>query len=114
MSIKQDAVKKALAMLKAANAMYRIIEEDGTEYTNIVEKKKLREYQYPRGALTNYIRPHLMPMEAGDLVEIPVGEFNLQSIQSAATSWFCNNRGNGSCMSSVNKDKNVVEVIRIS
>lgn len=113
MTIKQDAVKKALALLKAANAMYRIIEEDGSEYTNIVEKKKTRTYQYPKGALTSYLRPHVENMEMGELIEIPVGEFNLHSLQSAVTGWFCNNKGNGSCMSSVNKDKNVVEVIRI-
>ena len=52
-------------MLQAAGAQYRIIDEDGQEYKNF-EEKKSRNYKYPFGALTNYIRPYVEKMEVGE------------------------------------------------
>jgi len=113
MNIKKQALQRAIAMLQGAGAQYKIIDEDGQEYTNF-EAKKTRTYKYPFGALTKHFRPYVEKMEVGELVEVPAGIYDLGSVQSALTGWFCNNHGNGSCMTSTNKQKKIVEVIRIS
>lgn len=113
MSIKKVALQKAIAMLQAAGAKYKIIDENGEEHCNF-DEKKTRTYKYPFGALSKHFKPFVENMEPGDLVEVPSATFDLLSMQSAIAGWFCNNHGNGSCMTSINRPKNVVEVIRVS
>ena len=112
MTIKKIALQKAIAMLQAAGAHYKIIDEENIEHSNMPERKS-RQYKYPMGTLTRHLRPFVENMNVGDLVEVPASEYDLQSMQSSVTGWFCNNRGKGSCMTSQNRDKNVVEVIRL-
>ena len=112
MSIKELALQKAIAMLQGANAKYKIVDEDGNEYSNFVEQRK-RKSMFPLGSITNHLKPYIENMSAGELVEIPGAEFPLESLQSTTTAWFCTNVGKGSCMTAINRDKNVVEVIRL-
>lgn len=112
MSIKQIAVQKAIAMLQAANAQYSIVDEEGKEYTNIVNKR--RKTEHPFGSVREHYKPYIQDMEPGDLVEVPNGNFPLESIQSGIVSWFCTTHGSGSCMTALNRSKNVIEVIRLS
>ena len=112
MSIKELALQKAIAMLQGANAKYKIVDEEGKEYSNFVESKKRRS-EFPFGSITNHLKPYIEDMSVGQLVEIPAMHFPLESLQSTTTAWFCTNVGKGSCMTAINRDKNVVEVIRL-
>ena len=112
MNIKHAAITKALAMLQAANAQYKIIDEHGIEYTNI-NKRERKKSIHPFGSVTAYLKPYVDNIEPGELVEIPAGKFSVDSVQSTVCAYFSKKIGKGSCMTAANKEKNIVEVIRI-
>ena len=68
------AIIRAIALLNATGAKYKVIATDGTEYGDLIVAKqptlKKRGFtinkDYPRGERTAYVRAILEPMQAGD------------------------------------------------
>ena len=112
--IKQQTLKKAISMLNAIGASYAIIDEDGTKHGELNVLRSLAPRKYPRGTLSNYVKPYLENMKVGDVVPIPIGEFSMNDIRSAAVSWSCYHWGNGTLTTAIDKEGGKVEALRIS
>ena len=112
--VKQQTLKRALAMLNAIGASYAVIDEEGTKHGTLEITEKKTRGKYPYGTLSTYAGKHIANMSVGDIQEIPFGEFDGESVRSAAVSWACYHWGNGTVTSATVKDKKVVEVLRIA
>jgi hypothetical protein len=75
------------------------------------QKKAVSTADY--GALREYYGPWLTDLAPGDTVEIPAKDFDLVDIQSGVCSKAVTEWGPGSCITSMNRTKNVLEVLRV-
>lgn len=113
-NIKQQTLKRALAMLNAIEAKYAVIDIDGNKYGDLeVSEKTKTARKYPHGELSAYASSHMANMSITDVCEIPFGKYEGAEVRGAAVSWACYHWGNGSVTTSTNTDKKVVEVLRI-
>lgn len=116
--LRDEAIKRALILLNAGKARYKIIMEDGTEYGDLKlappeppEKTMKRNRVFRNGELKTHYSPYLDALNPGDLAQIPVGDFPPESLRSAITAAACNRWGKGAAMSCI-KDGSV-ELLRL-
>jgi hypothetical protein len=110
MSIKNMAIEQAVRLLQAGGASFHIKTDDG-EWGGPIKKYK-RNIKYPWGSLIAHIKPHIANVKIGDVVNVPFGEFDVDSIRSSLCGHLSDAWGNGSYM--VNKTKTHLEVLRLS
>ena len=118
MSVQQIALDRALKLLDAAGVSYAVIGIDGTRHGNLEiavpkpPKKKIFRHQH--GEFRDYFMPYIESMQPGDLVEIPPGKYQLEELRGPLSSWCSTNWGAGSTITSVDRKKNYVQVLRVS
>lgn len=115
MSVKQKALEQALKTLAALSCQYKVITPEGQEFGELevqTQHKRTRTPKRPYGTFTKYLSPLMEPMQAGDVIIIPSGEFEPAELQSAVTSSACNRWGKGNYVSTVNG--RAVELLRIA
>lgn len=115
LDVRTVALNRALQLLDSIGARYKVITPDGAEYGVLVavEPKANRPLRYPFGAVRNYYRPFIEPMIVGDVVEIPVGVFDLTTIQNGAGALAAELWGQGAAITRMDREKNVIEVLRV-
>jgi hypothetical protein len=75
MDIKTTALNKALSILDALGAKYKVVASDGAEFGVLklavepTHAKKGEKYGW--GVMTQYVRPHLEHMDIGSVAVIP-------------------------------------------
>jgi len=112
--LQEKGIEKVIEFLKSINCQYKVIDTDGKVFTNITENpfvKKRAEPAYPVGAMTSHIRKHADNIKIGDVIKIPVGEFDVPRLSSVASSYFSQKFGNGSC--TTHRTNDGVEVLRM-
>lgn len=110
MSVKVEAIKRAVKMLEAAGARFHIKFED-SEWGAPVTAQKPRSSVKNRG-ISNYVRTYLENIQIGDVVHIPkTDEFDINTVQSAASLYTLAHFGKGSSVTS--RSGNCVEVLRV-
>lgn len=89
---------RAIAFLKSIECQFKVIDDEGNVFTNISENevRKRRPSIYPHGLLSAHVKKHLDQIKVGQVVVIPTGDFDLDSIGSTATSIMNKTYGNGS------------------
>ena len=115
MDIKKDAINKAIRLLDAVKAKYKIITEDGEEFGElevmVKPKYSLRRRVF---AETGYIEK-IKPMAVGDVVTLsPPDGSTCEQMRSAVCGTLNRMYGAGACMTTINKVTNQVEVLRVS
>ena len=115
--VETKAVAKALQVLDAVGAKYKIILKDGTQKGDLQmtvpvpeEKARKRTYTLAYGTYSQLIKPHLSPLEVGQVAQIPIKPYNGQRLRSAASAVACHLWGAGSHISSITKAH--VEILR--
>jgi hypothetical protein len=114
--VQQNTLQKALAMLRAVNCKFLVIDSENNKFGDleVVEKStKKRNLLYPRGELKSYIDPYLRNIAIGEVVEIPYGKYAAENLQGSTAGYMCHKYGNGAHTSSQNHDKKVLEVMRM-
>ena len=116
--LRNEAVRRAVLLLNAGKAQYKIIAEDGTEYGELKlappeppEKTMKRNRVFRNGELKTHYSPYLEKLNPGDLAQIPVGDFPPESLRSAITAAACNRWGKGAAMSCIRDGS--VELLRL-
>lgn len=119
MNVKQIAIDRAVAMLKAAGTKFVILNEDGDkiihgdiDIAEPVERKRRLNKDRPRGALINHYGPFVTPLKPGDCATIPRGDFNIRELRSAISAYACHNWGKKSAVVATNGDDGI-EILRI-
>lgn len=112
----QIALDRAIALLNAAKAKYKIILPDGTEYGELVviPPKPKRNFKHQRGELTAYFQPLLEGMQPGEVRTIPADKYGPVHLRASLSGWCTGRWGNGNAITSINHEKNEVEVMRVA
>ena len=112
--LKNRAITSLLQGLQNLKCSYVVVMEDGKRYEfgNLKQKKKARgKYEY--GAMRKYYGPLISDIQPGEVVEIKGNDFNVVDLQSGISAWGSQRFGKGALMTSMNREKNVIEVLRI-
>lgn len=113
----QVAIDRALALLNAVKARYKIICEDGTEHGDlevVQPKAKRKKGPYEYGALRTYFTPLIKDMKVGDCRQVPFDRFDATRLRGAVSGWAVHHWGNGSNITTVDRTNGVVEILRVS
>jgi hypothetical protein len=116
MDIKTEAIKKAIRMLDAVKAQYKIISEDGQEFgkLEVAAAKPKRSLRHRFFAQTGYLEK-ITNMAVGDVVFLsPPTDATCEQMRSAVCGSLNRKYGGGSCMTTINKSQNQIEVLRMS
>jgi hypothetical protein len=117
LDIRMVALQRALQLLNSCNAKYKVIAEDGSEYgtLNVVKHQPLkRQLAYPVGMLRNYYGPFIQNMNVGDVVLVPLGQFDFDRLQGGIGSLSNKLWGNRSVITRRDPVRNAIEVLRVS
>lgn len=124
-NLKEVALNRALAMLRAAGCSYIVLDPEMNRYVHgdvypVKEQpkpskrqelwaKKGRKY----GDIAAYIKPYIDSLEIGDVVVVPYGPFVEERVRlQASLSSTCSKRfGNGSHLTHLNEQG--VELLRV-
>ena len=114
--LEQKALNRLLDGLRNIGCSYVVIDKDGADYVHgkaLNSKLKKGSKYGPYGTLREYYGPWIKDLAPGDTVEIPAKHFELEDLQSGVCSKAITDWGPGSCMTSMNREKNVLEVLRV-
>lgn len=109
--IKAAAVKKAIVLLKSADASYAIIFND--EKHGTLELAKARQRAHRKNFIAKYgYMSIIRSLQPGESVKIPVSHEDLKAMQSTADGAMRKLFGAGSFMTSIRSGRNL-EVLRL-
>ena len=118
--LKNRVLIDALKRIDSLGVQYKIIAPDGKEYGTLVvaapvpEKvRKRAPHKYPHNALRDYVLGYITTMGPGDEVIIPVGDFDLKSLQSSVSSRAGQMWGAGNYLTTRDTMRNSIEVLRV-
>lgn len=116
--IQKKAALRALQLLAAAGCKYKVICPDGEEFGELEvlqpkQRQRKRNPDLPYGTLSTHVRAYLEKLPPNEVVVIPVGTFDPESLRSTATAWMTTHWGKGAYMTSVSEDRARLEVLRI-
>lgn len=121
----EKTMTNAFAQLKAAGCSFRVVDLLGNEVVYdpsnrlsarggpVMPQRRRRSSLRPFGQLSNYFKPYINDMKPGDLVNVPCGDYDIESLRSALSAHMCTRWGSGSYTTSINKIAECIEVLRI-
>jgi hypothetical protein len=121
--VKIKAMNAALNTLHAIGCVYKVITPLGDELihdpSNLLNKRKHHvnrdELPYAHGDLKRHYAPYVDNMQVGDVSSIPYSDtLPAVAIQSSMSAYLSKQWGNGSYTTVTNKEKGVLEVLRIA
>lgn len=116
MSAQLIAIERAVALLNAAKADFKIIAQDGSEFGNLIGAKRpgKKTYTRPRGTMLSHFKPFIENMQPGDTVNVPADFYDVEEVRGPISSWCSANWGAGNAITSIDRKNNVVEVLRVA
>lgn len=113
--LQEQVLKRVVAMLEGIKCSYAIIDPLGNKHGLLAVKEPAQRgaRKFPHGERSNYVRAFLANMQVGDVVDVPMGKYEAIDIQSSATSAAHKLWGKGSVTTTMNRPKQVVELLRI-
>ncbi|MGA1240846.1 MAG: hypothetical protein ACO3XZ_08965 [Ilumatobacteraceae bacterium] len=110
-ALQKKALSNMLKGLQTLGCNFIVVDSDGKkhEHGGVAERRAKNK----NVGLTKYYGPFVRDLNPGESVEIPVGEYSLDQIQSGVSSILSKAWGNGSYITARNADKNIVEVLRV-
>lgn len=117
--VQKQAAMKAIALLNASGAQYKVIFTDGTEFGDLEVKpvkNRTRVQRVPHGTMTKIYKEKLDAAQVNDVVEFSFSEVDAmqiprKSFRSAASAYASTTWGNGSYVSLVKDD--TFEILRV-
>jgi hypothetical protein len=115
------ALNNLNALERRGIVKFKVIVEDDEEHgtLEVVQKKRKRKEErqrrlplYPRGDLMSHYKPYLDNLKPDDIALIPFGSFDFEVLRSSACAWCSHTWGNGTYSSTINREKQVVEIYR--
>ena len=111
---------RAIVILQALPAVkFVIVLPDGKKYEQgdlqlEKAKRKRRNLKYPMGSVALHYKPYIANLQPKGLIEIPFDIFDAESLRSGIASHCVSAWGKGSVLTSINRSKRCVEVLRIA
>lgn len=113
-------LSRGLSILKSLPVEF-IVVGGGETYTQgeleLVAKKSAKQgkrpLKYPFGAIRKHVTPYMQDMKPGDVVQVPIGEYDINSIQSGVCNYAGRTWGNDTYTTARIGSKGVIEVMRV-
>jgi hypothetical protein len=115
--IQEMALKRAIAMLEGMKCSYAIIDPIGNKHGLLAVKEPIVRSslrKFPHGERSAYVRAYLNPMRVTDVIDIPFSKYDALDVQASATSAAHKLWNKGSVTTTINRPKQVVEIMRIA
>ena len=114
--IQEQAFKRAIAILEGLKVPYAAIDLLGIKHGTLEVKEPITRSggrKYPHGERAAYVRQFLAGIKVGDVANIPFDKYDAFEVQSSATSSAHRLWGSGSITTTVNREKQHVELLRV-
>ena len=112
--IQNVALDRAIKLLEALKLEYAIKNFDGKILGNLEIKKKEKIPKYKRGSASQYVRPFLQNLQIGEIVTVPCGQFDKQTVAQACSSMAYSMWGKGGATQTCRNGNNSIELIRVA
>ena len=106
-----QAVQNAINMLHSRGCLYTVNVPNGDKYSNmpdIEERKKIVRTQ----SFKEYVNPILDNLKVNDFIAVPFDKYDGPKLQANLCARANSRWGSKSIMTSINKEKQVIEIIR--
>lgn len=117
MQIHNVTIERAITMLNAANAQFKIITQDGSEFGTLevkeIKERKRKPNKYPYGTLKAYFIGYVDGLQPKDAIAIPFGRFEPEELRGPICAWCCTHWGKGSINTVINKELRQIEILRL-
>lgn len=118
MDIRSEALQRGLQLLRAAQVRFKVITEDGAEYGDleVVKTKprtRSRGTKYKVGTIRRYYLPLIESMQPEEVRFVPVGEFDLDTLQGGISAYASAHWGNKSVITRKDEERNGIEILRV-
>jgi hypothetical protein len=116
LDVQRNTIQTLTKLLDKWEIPYKILMPDGQELGTLpIDRKPKRGARlHPMGTYRDYFLLFVKDMKAGDVVEIPCGQFDLVPLRGAVAAWAVGNWGKGSATTHINSEKQTVEVLRLT
>lgn len=111
--VKQEALDRALTLLKSLGCAYEVQGPDGVVHKFGQKMVARRSWSDTGKAVGVVVRGALEGIEVGEVRSVPVDTLPINTVQNRCSTHMCNNFGAGSGITTLNRDKNCVEVLRV-
>ena len=105
------AIQNAINMLNARGCVYTVIDPNGDKYSNMPEeeiKKKIIRTQ----SFKEYVNPILDKLNVNDFIAVPFDKYDGPKLQANLCARANSRWGSKSVITSINREKKVIEMIR--
>ena len=113
----ERAVKDLETLRRKDLINYKVLTTDGEEHGDIElveqeEKPRKRASLYPHGEIRKYILPYVEALDLDEIISIPLKEYPQEHVRGNLCAWATTVWGKGSYTSTINHDKNTVDIYR--
>ena len=113
----ERAIKDLETLQRRELLSFKIYTADGDEYGDMEmiaeeEKPAKRRLLYPHGEVRQYYMNYVGTLKPDEIVSIPFGNYDAESIRGNLCAWATTVWGKGSYTSTVNRDKSTVDIYR--
>jgi len=112
--IELKTLNNAIRLLNAIKCSYAIIDTDGNKHGTLEIAEKKTERRYPHGSITKHVKEYIKHLSPGEFLEIPVGSFDFETIQSVACSLFHKYWGKGNYTTCGVNENTALQVLRLA
>ncbi len=117
-NVEKITLQRAISMLKSCNLLYAIVDSDGNKHGALEvlynKRKKRGPLHYPMGTLRNHYLPFIKDMTDDTVGEVPIDEFDMETLRSSLCAYMSTNWGKGSYSTTIDRENNSIIVHRYS
>jgi len=118
--IYEKVLTVAMRNLRQVGCAFKIVDADGNSYEHDIDRVIIKRWsgrssnKFEYGAVRATYLDYIRNLEVGQIANIPFdSEVSPTATQSGACSWMSENWGVGTYTTHVNRDKQVIEILRL-
>jgi len=105
------AIQNAINMLNARGCVYTVIDPNGDKYSNMPEEE-IKKKIIRTNSFKEYVNPILDKLNVNDFITVPFDKYDGLKLQANLCARAYARWGSKSIMTSIDREKKVVELIR--
>ena len=110
-------IARAVEMLNASGAQFKVISPDGTEFGKLeVVAEKKKTFRFERGEIRTIYLSALESLKVGEVATIKnpdINKYDVEDIRGSAAAWAGKHWGIDAHTSTIDRTFNTVEILRV-
>ena len=117
-TIVTKTITRAIEMLTASGAKFKVISPNGDEFgeLEVQPPKGKKHFRYAHGELANHYKPLLEKLKVGEVATFKnpdPNKYDIEDFRSSACSWISKEWGLGAHTSTIDRDFDTLEILRV-